>query len=131
MSEMPPGFRIYLANASKLSGKTEAEMLAVMSKSGLKKHGDLRQHAMAMLGIGHGHANALAAYYLRPDWQPKPPKAAAPKPAPAKPVAAAKPAPPKPVAKVEAKKAPAKAAPVKKPVAKKAVAKKAAPKKKK
>src|ERR1043165_7950453 len=95
MSEMPPGFRIYLANATKLTRKSELDMLLVLSKSGLKKHGELREHAMESLGLGHGHANALAAYYLRPDWQPnggkalealiKPPPAKTnPPPAPAK-----------------------------------------------
>ncbi|HVY89504.1 MAG TPA: DUF4287 domain-containing protein [Hyphomonadaceae bacterium] len=142
MSEMPPGFRIYLANATKLTGKSELDMLLVLSKSGLKKHGELREHAMESLGLGHGHANALAAYYLRPDWQPqggkalkalikpppapKPTKAPPPKPAPVVKAAAAKAPPPKPVAKAAAKPAPA---PAKKPapVAAKATAKKAPP----
>ena len=141
MSEMPPGFRIYLANATKLTGKSELDMLLVLSKSGLKKHGELREHAMESLGLGHGHANALAAYYLRPDWQPqggkalkaliKPPPA--PKPAkapPPKPVPAAKAPPPKPapkpMVKAAAKPAPA---PAKKPVpvAAKVAVKKPAP----
>lgn len=102
MSVMPPGIRVYLDNASRASGKTESEMLAVLSKSGLKKHGDLRAHAMEAMGLGHGHANALAAYHLKPEWQ-----TAAPKPAPAVKKAAAK-----------------KAAPAKKPAPKKKAAKK-------
>lgn len=83
MSDMPTGIRTYLDNASKASGKTEKEMLAVLSKSGLKKHGDLRSHAMEALGLGHGHANALAAYYLKPEWRTAAPKTVAKK-APAK-----------------------------------------------
>jgi hypothetical protein len=101
MSEMPAGVRVYLDNASKVSGKSEAEMLAVLSKSGLKKHGELRSHAMEALGLGHGHANNLAAYYLKPEWQKA---GAAPKKAAAKPAA---------------KKALAKKKPAKKPAAKK------------
>jgi hypothetical protein len=101
MSEMPAGVRIYLDNASKASGKSEAEMLAVLSKSGLKKHGELRSYAIEALGLGHGHANNLAAYYLKPEWQK-----AAPKPV-------------KAAAKPTAKKAPAKKKPAKKPSAKK------------
>ncbi len=69
MAGMPAGIRTYLDNASKASGKSEKEMLAVLSKSGLKTHGELRSHAMEALGLGHGHANALVAYYLKPDWQ--------------------------------------------------------------
>lgn len=87
MTAMPAGIRIYLDNASKASGKSEKEMLAVLSKSGLKSHGELRSHAMEALGLGHGHANALAAYYLKPEWQSgaaTAKKAAAKKKAPAK-----------------------------------------------
>lgn len=100
MSEMPAGIRTYVDNAAKASGKTEAEMLAVLSKSGLKKHGELRSHAMEALGLGHGHANALAAYYLKPEW-----RTAAPKAAPSK--------------KTAAKKAPAKKAASRAPAKKK------------
>lgn len=82
MSTMPAGIRTYIDNAAAASGKTEKEMLAVLTKSGLKKHGELRAHAMEALGLGHGHANALAAYYLKPEWQTAAPKAA--KKAPAK-----------------------------------------------
>ncbi len=104
MSEMPAGIRTYLDNATKASGKTEKDMLAVLSKSGLKTHGDLRSHAMEALGLGHGHANALAAYYLKPEWQTKAPGAAAMKKAAKAPAA---------------KKSVAKAAPKKKAPAKK------------
>jgi len=69
MASMPAGVRTYLDNASKASGRSEKEMLTVLSRSGLKTHGELRSHAMAALGIGHGHANALAACYLKPEWQ--------------------------------------------------------------
>ena len=69
MAGMPTGIRTYLDNAAKASGKSEKEMLAVLSKSRLKAHGELRSHAMEALGLGHGHANALAAYYLKPEWQ--------------------------------------------------------------
>jgi hypothetical protein len=86
MSHMPPGIRTYVDNASKASGKSEKEMLAVLSKSGLKTHGDLRAYAIKALGIGHGHANALTAYYLKPEWQTSAPKPS--KKAPAKKAAA-------------------------------------------
>ena len=69
MAGVPTGIRTYLDNAAKASGRSEKEMLAKLSKSGLKAHGELRSHAMEALGLGHGHANALAAYYLKPEWQ--------------------------------------------------------------
>jgi|LauGreSuBDMM15SN_2_FD.fasta_scaffold27580_1 hypothetical protein len=87
MAGMPTGIRTYLDNAAKASGRSEKEMLAVLSKSGLKAHGELRSHAMEALGLGHGHANALAAYYLKPECQSGPAavkKAATKKKAPAK-----------------------------------------------
>jgi hypothetical protein len=46
MASMPAGIRTYLSNASKVSGKSEKETLAVLSESGLKTYGDLRSHAM-------------------------------------------------------------------------------------
>jgi hypothetical protein len=85
MADMPAGIRTYIDNTAKACGKSEAQMLAVLEKSGLTKHGDLLAHAKAQLGIGHGHANALVAYYLKPEWRGaagKPAaKAAAKKPA--------------------------------------------------
>lgn len=70
MTSMPAGIRTYLDNASRASGKSETEMLAALSKSGLRTHGELRSQAMEALGLGHGHANALAVCYLKPEWQP-------------------------------------------------------------
>ena len=136
-SKLHKGFQIYLANAEKLSGKTWEDFALVLSKSGLKKHGELREHLMNQMGLGHGHANAVTAIWLLPGnsgpplaretapvkgpvvkaaAKPAPAKAPAKKPAekvPAKPAkapakAAAKPAPAKPVRKAAAKKPPAK-----------------------
>lgn len=104
MSEMPAGIRTYLDNASKASGKSEKDMLAVLFRSGLKTHGDLRSHAMEALGLGHGHANALAAYYLKPEWQTKAPGADAVKKAAKTATAATKKAAKTPVKKAAAKK---------------------------
>lgn len=88
-SKLPPGFRSYLDNAEKKSGKTLDKMHLVLSKSGLKKHGELRSHLMEKLGLGHGHANAVVAVYLTP--QDEPVKGAV-KAATAKPTAKTKPA---------------------------------------
>lgn len=95
-TKLHKGFQTYLANAEKASGKTWDDMALVLSKSGLKKHGELRSQLMEKLGLGHGHANAVVAIWLQQD-------------APAKGA----------VKKAPAKKAVVKKAPAKKPAAKK------------
>ena len=65
-SKLHKGFQTYLANAEKASGKTYEDFSLVLSKSGLKKHGELRSHLMEKLGLGHGHANAVVAIWLMP-----------------------------------------------------------------
>ena len=65
-SKLHKGFQTYLANAEKASGKTYEEFSLVLSKSGLKKHGELRSHLMEAMGLGHGHANAVTAIWLMP-----------------------------------------------------------------
>ncbi len=65
-SKLHKGFQTYLANAEKASGKTYDDFSLVLSKSGLKKHGELRSHLMDKLGLGHGHANAVTAIWLMP-----------------------------------------------------------------
>jgi hypothetical protein len=65
-SKLHKGFQTYLANAEKASGKTWDDMALVLSKSGLKKHGELRSHLMEKMGLGHGHANAVVAIWLLP-----------------------------------------------------------------
>lgn len=65
-SKLHKGFQTYLANAEKASGKTFEDFALVLSKSGLKKHGELRAHLMEKTGLGHGHANAVTAIWLLP-----------------------------------------------------------------
>lgn len=48
-----------LANIEKRSGKTLAELAAIIAKSGLAKHGELVAMLKADLGLGHGDANTL------------------------------------------------------------------------
>jgi hypothetical protein len=64
-SKLHKSFRTYLANAEKTSGKRYEDMSLVLSKSGLKKHGELRSHLMEKMGLGHGHANAVVAIWLQ------------------------------------------------------------------
>ena len=100
-SKLHQGFQTYLSNAEKASGKSYDDFSLVLSKSGLKKHGELRSHLMEKAGLGHGHANAVVAIWLL---QSEPVKGAM-KGAPVK---KAKAAPKKAVAKKPAKKAAAK-----------------------
>ena len=65
-SKLHKGVQTYLANAEKASGKTYEHFSLVLSKSGLKKHGELRSHLMKAMGLGHGHANAVTAIWLMP-----------------------------------------------------------------
>lgn len=65
-SKLHKGFQTYLANAEAASGKTYEDFALVLSKSGLKKHGELRSHLMEKMGLGHGHANAVVAIWLLP-----------------------------------------------------------------
>jgi hypothetical protein len=58
-SKLHKGFQSYLGSAEKSSGKTFDDMELVLSKSGLKTHGELRSHLMDKMGLGHGHANAV------------------------------------------------------------------------
>lgn len=48
-----------LANIEKRSGKTQAELAAIITASGLSKHGELVAMLKADLGLGHGDANTL------------------------------------------------------------------------
>ncbi len=65
-SKLHKGFQTYLSNAEKASGKTYEDFSLVLSKSGLRKHGELRSHLMEKMGLGHGHANAVVAVWLMP-----------------------------------------------------------------
>ncbi|MDP3738558.1 MAG: DUF4287 domain-containing protein [Hyphomonadaceae bacterium] len=58
-SKLHKGYQSYLTSAEKSSGKTYDDMTLVLSKSGLKTHGELRSHLMDRMGLGHGHANAV------------------------------------------------------------------------
>jgi hypothetical protein len=48
-----------LANIEKRSGKSLAELAAIIAKSGLTKHGELVAMLKADLGLGHGDANTV------------------------------------------------------------------------
>ena len=64
-TKLHQGFRTYLDNAEKASSKTYEDFDKLLAKSALTKHGELRSHMMEKTGLGHGHANAVVAIWLK------------------------------------------------------------------
>jgi hypothetical protein len=58
-----------LKNIQTRTGKTLDELFALIRKSGLTKHGEIRELLKRDLGMGHGDANALAGAFLKSDGQ--------------------------------------------------------------
>ena len=58
-----------LANIEKRTGKSIAELTAIVKGSGLSKHGELVAMLKSTLGMGHGDANALVHTALKSDGQ--------------------------------------------------------------
>jgi hypothetical protein len=69
MSSLDKAVQTQLDNIQKKTGKSLAELAAILRKSGLTKHGELRDYAKRELGIGHGDANALVHAVLQSDGQ--------------------------------------------------------------
>ncbi|WP_374658496.1 DUF5655 domain-containing protein [Inhella sp.] len=70
-----------LRNIQAKTGKTLAELHALLAGSGLTKHGEKRSWLMAQLGLGHGDANTVVSF----EGKPLPDLGAAPGAAPAAP----------------------------------------------
>jgi hypothetical protein len=56
-----------LANIEKRTGKTLAELSAIIKAAGLTKHGEIRDMLKRDLGMGHGDANTLVHVALQSD----------------------------------------------------------------
>lgn len=56
-----------LANIEKRTGKTLAELAAIVKGSGLTKHGELVSMLKTTLGMGHGDANTVVHTVLKSD----------------------------------------------------------------
>ncbi len=54
-----------IKNIQTRSGKTLDELFAIFTKSGLKKHGEVRSLFIKELGLGYGDANTLASHFLQ------------------------------------------------------------------
>ena len=67
MSSLDKAIQTQLENIQKKTGKSLAELAAIAKKSGLSKHGELRDMFKEKLGLGHGDANSLVHAILQSD----------------------------------------------------------------
>lgn len=69
MSSLDKAMQTQLDNIQKKTGKSLDELTAMIKKSGLTKHGEMRDYVKRELGLGHGDANALVHAVLQSDGQ--------------------------------------------------------------
>ena len=69
MSSLDKARDTQLKNIQTKTGKSLAELRAVIDKSGLEKHGEIRKMLMDKFGLGYGDANALVHFALTSDGQ--------------------------------------------------------------
>lgn len=67
MSTLDKAVQTQLDNIQKKTGKSLAELGVIVKKSGLSKHGELREMFKEKLGLGHGDANSLVHAILEAD----------------------------------------------------------------
>jgi hypothetical protein len=67
MSSMEKALETQLKNIENRTGKTLDQLYAVIRKSGLNKHGEIRDMLKTDLGMGHGDANTLVHFYFKSD----------------------------------------------------------------
>ncbi|HUE98680.1 MAG TPA: DUF4287 domain-containing protein [Anaerolineales bacterium] len=69
MSSLDKAIQTQLENIQKKTGKSLDELTAIIRKSGLTKHGEIRDYLKRELGLGHGDANTLVHTVLQSDGQ--------------------------------------------------------------
>jgi hypothetical protein len=69
MSSIDKATQTQLDNIRKKTGKSFDELAAIVKKSGLTKHGEIREYLKRELGLGHGYANTLVHAVLQSDGQ--------------------------------------------------------------
>jgi hypothetical protein len=69
MSSLDKANQTQLDNIQKKTGKSLDELTAIVKKSGLTKHGEIRDYLKRELGLGHGDANTLVHVVLQSDGQ--------------------------------------------------------------
>jgi hypothetical protein len=67
MSSLDKAVQTQIDNIQKKTGKSLAELAAVAQKSGLTKHGELRDMFKEKFALGHGDANTLVHVVLKSD----------------------------------------------------------------
>jgi hypothetical protein len=67
MSSTEKALETQLRNIQARTGKTLDELYAFIRKSGLQKHGEIRDMLKTDLGMGHGDANTLIHFYFKSD----------------------------------------------------------------
>ena len=67
MSIVDKAFETQIKNIQTKTGKALEQLGAILRKSGLTKHGELRDFAKRELGLGHGDANTLVHTCLKSD----------------------------------------------------------------
>jgi hypothetical protein len=67
VSSLDQAVQTQLNNIQKKTGKSLDELAAIVQKSGLSKHGEIRDMLKNTLGLGHGDANALTHHILKSD----------------------------------------------------------------
>lgn len=67
MNAVDQAYATQLKNIQTRSGKTLNQLNAIIRKSGLTKHGAIRDMLKRELGLGHGDANTLVHFYLKSD----------------------------------------------------------------
>ena len=65
MSIVDKAFETQRKNIQLKTGKTLEQLGAILRKSGLAKHGELRDFAKREFGLGHGDANTLVHTFLK------------------------------------------------------------------
>jgi hypothetical protein len=64
MADPAQALATQLANIEKRTGRTLAQLASIVKKSGLSKHGEIRDMLKRELGMGHGDANTLVHHVL-------------------------------------------------------------------
>lgn len=67
MNPLDKAVQTQITNIQKKTGKSLAQLTAFVKKSGLTKHGEIRDMLKGKLGLGHGDANLVAHYALKSD----------------------------------------------------------------
>jgi hypothetical protein len=66
MNAIDKALATQLGNIETRTGKRLEELNTIIRKSGLEKHGQIRDMLMKELGMGHGDANTVVHLYLNP-----------------------------------------------------------------